>query len=58
VEVPDVQYAKSGDVDIAYQATGEGPFDLRDSSATATAASCSVEPRPAAGAPPLTSRVD
>jgi class 3 adenylate cyclase len=28
VEVPDVQYAKSGDVNIAYQATGEGPFDL------------------------------
>jgi pimeloyl-ACP methyl ester carboxylesterase len=28
VEVPDVQYAKSGDVHIAYQVTGEGPFDL------------------------------
>jgi pimeloyl-ACP methyl ester carboxylesterase len=28
VEVPDVQYAKSGDVNIAYQVTGEGPFDL------------------------------
>jgi hypothetical protein len=23
-----VQYAKSGDVNIAYQVTGEGPFDL------------------------------
>ena len=28
MEVPDVQYAKSGDVHIAYQVTGEGPFDL------------------------------
>jgi pimeloyl-ACP methyl ester carboxylesterase/class 3 adenylate cyclase len=28
VEVPDVQYAKSGDVNIAYQVTGEGPIDL------------------------------
>jgi pimeloyl-ACP methyl ester carboxylesterase len=28
VEVPDVEYAKSGDVNIAYQVTGEGPFDL------------------------------
>ena len=28
MEVPDVQYAKSGDVNIAYQVTGEGPFDL------------------------------
>src|SRR5260370_41189593 len=28
VEVPEVQYAKSGDVNIAYQVSGEGPFDL------------------------------
>ena len=28
VKVPDVQYAKSGDVNIAYKVTGEGPFDL------------------------------
>ena len=28
VEPPDVQYAKSGDVNIAYQVSGEGPFDL------------------------------
>ncbi|MDQ2909853.1 MAG: adenylate/guanylate cyclase domain-containing protein [Actinomycetota bacterium] len=28
MEVPDVQYTKSGDVNIAYQVTGEGPFDL------------------------------
>jgi len=28
VEVPDVQYAKSGHVNIAYQVSGEGPFDL------------------------------
>jgi pimeloyl-ACP methyl ester carboxylesterase/class 3 adenylate cyclase len=28
VEVPEVKYAKSGDVHIAYQVTGEGPFDL------------------------------
>jgi pimeloyl-ACP methyl ester carboxylesterase len=28
VEPPEVQYAKSGDVNIAYQVTGEGPFDL------------------------------
>jgi pimeloyl-ACP methyl ester carboxylesterase/class 3 adenylate cyclase len=28
VEIPDVQYAKSGDVNIAYQVTGDGPFDL------------------------------
>jgi class 3 adenylate cyclase/pimeloyl-ACP methyl ester carboxylesterase len=28
VKVPDVQYAKSGDVNIAYQVSGDGPFDL------------------------------
>ena len=28
MEVPEVKYAKSGDVNIAYQVTGEGPFDL------------------------------
>jgi pimeloyl-ACP methyl ester carboxylesterase len=28
VEIQDVQYAKSGDVNIAYQVTGDGPFDL------------------------------
>ena len=26
--LPDTKYAKSGDVNIAYQVTGEGPFDL------------------------------
>jgi class 3 adenylate cyclase len=28
VEIPDVQYARSGDVAIAYQVAGEGPLDL------------------------------
>jgi pimeloyl-ACP methyl ester carboxylesterase len=28
VEVPDVSYAQSGDVSIAYQVVGEGPPDL------------------------------
>jgi pimeloyl-ACP methyl ester carboxylesterase len=28
VESPETRYAKSGDVNIAYQVTGEGPFDL------------------------------
>jgi pimeloyl-ACP methyl ester carboxylesterase len=28
VEAPEVQYAKSGDVNIAYQVSGQGPFDL------------------------------
>jgi hypothetical protein len=28
MKVPDVQYAKSGDVNIAYQVTWAGPFDL------------------------------
>jgi pimeloyl-ACP methyl ester carboxylesterase len=28
MDVSEVQYAKSGDVNIAYQVTGEGPFDL------------------------------
>jgi pimeloyl-ACP methyl ester carboxylesterase/class 3 adenylate cyclase len=28
MDVPEVQYAKSGDVNIAYQVTGDGPFDL------------------------------
>ena len=28
MEVPDVQYTKSGDVHIAYQVSGDGPFDL------------------------------
>jgi class 3 adenylate cyclase len=28
VEVPDVQYARSGDVAIAYQVVGEGPVDI------------------------------
>jgi class 3 adenylate cyclase/pimeloyl-ACP methyl ester carboxylesterase len=27
-EVPETQYAKSGDVNIAYQVVGDGPFDL------------------------------
>src|ERR1700693_4213840 len=27
-EIPDVQYARSGDVAIAYQVVGEGPIDL------------------------------
>ena len=28
MKIPDVQYAKSHDVNIAYQVAGEGPFDL------------------------------
>ena len=28
VQVPDVEYARSGDVAIAYQAIGAGPLDL------------------------------
>jgi pimeloyl-ACP methyl ester carboxylesterase/class 3 adenylate cyclase len=28
MHIPEVQYAKSGDVNIAYQVSGEGPFDL------------------------------
>jgi len=28
MDVPDVRYAKSGDVNIAYQVSGDGPFDL------------------------------
>jgi hypothetical protein len=28
VAVAEVQYAKSGDVNIAYQVSGEGPIDL------------------------------
>jgi pimeloyl-ACP methyl ester carboxylesterase len=28
VEIPDVQYTRSGDVNIAYQVSGDGPFDL------------------------------
>ncbi len=28
MEAPDVQYTKSGDVNIAYQVSGDGPFDL------------------------------
>jgi class 3 adenylate cyclase len=28
VDVPETQYAKSGDLNIAYQVSGEGPFDL------------------------------
>jgi pimeloyl-ACP methyl ester carboxylesterase len=28
MEVPDIRYATSGDVRIAYQVTGSGPFDL------------------------------
>ena len=26
--IPETRYARSGDVDIAYQVVGEGPFDL------------------------------
>ena len=26
--VPETRYARSGDVNIAYQVTGDGPFDL------------------------------
>jgi hypothetical protein len=28
MEIPETRYAKSGDVSIAYQVVGEGPFDL------------------------------
>jgi len=28
MDVPDVHYARSGDVAIAYQVIGEGPVDL------------------------------
>jgi pimeloyl-ACP methyl ester carboxylesterase len=28
VDLPETRYARSGDVNIAYQVTGEGPFDL------------------------------
>jgi hypothetical protein len=28
MELPETHYARSGDVHIAYQVTGEGPFDL------------------------------
>jgi hypothetical protein len=28
VEIPDVRYARSGDVAIAYQVVGQGPIDL------------------------------
>jgi pimeloyl-ACP methyl ester carboxylesterase len=28
VDAPEVRYARSGDVNIAYQVTGQGPFDL------------------------------
>ena len=28
METPETRYAKSGDMSIAYQVTGEGPFDL------------------------------
>jgi len=28
VETPETHYARSGDVNIAYQILGEGPFDL------------------------------
>jgi hypothetical protein len=28
MEVPETRYATSGDVRIAYQVTGSGPFDL------------------------------
>ena len=28
MEIPETQYARSGDVNIAYQVSGSGPFDL------------------------------
>ena len=28
MDVPETRYARSGDVSIAYQVTGEGPFDV------------------------------
>lgn len=28
MDTPDVRYAKSGDVNIAYSVVGEGPFDI------------------------------
>jgi hypothetical protein len=28
VEIPDVQYARSGDVAVAYQVVGDGPTDI------------------------------
>ncbi len=28
MEQPEIRYARSGEVNIAYQVTGNGPFDL------------------------------
>ncbi len=28
MEIPETRYARSGDVSIAYQVTGDGPFDV------------------------------
>jgi hypothetical protein len=28
IEIPEIHYARSGDVSIAYQVVGEGPVDL------------------------------
>jgi hypothetical protein len=28
MDLPETRYARSGDVNIAYQVTGQGPFDL------------------------------
>jgi hypothetical protein len=28
VEIPEVRYARNGDVNIAYQVLGDGPLDL------------------------------
>ena len=28
MEIPETHYAKSGDVSIAYQVVGDGPFDV------------------------------
>ena len=42
-----IGYAKSGDVNIAYQVTGDGPFDLVLSTASSrTSRSTGSSPRP------------
>lgn len=48
MEQPEIRYARSGEVNIAYQVTGDGPFDLvlcRASSPTSSSTGRSLATR-------------
>jgi hypothetical protein len=53
VETPEVQYAKSGDVSVAYAVVGDGPFDLVFVNGRRLPSSIAYEETPGPQLPPI-----